>query len=218
VSQVNLLPPEIRERQRIRRRTVLVGIIGGGVLLLVLAFYFLQSFNLARANEDLEAQQQRNGALTAQVSDLQEFGDLQAELADKRQLVAQVFEGEVAWSGVLVDVSRIMPQEAVLGTLTAQETLASSDEAAVAVPTEPVAGAAAPGELVGNMTFDVTAAGIDTVPSFLSRLEDVQGWANPYTTSLTETAPRSNDYTFQATVDLTKDALTARGRGEGVPT
>jgi Tfp pilus assembly protein PilN len=217
VSQVNLLPPEIRERQKLRQRTVLVGIVGGAALLLVLAFYFLQSFYLTRANEDLEAQQQRNGALTTQVSELQEFGDLQTELKEKRELVAQVFDGEIAWSGVLVDVSRVMPQDAVLGTLTGQETLAASQETAVAAPTEPVAGAAAPGELVGNMTFDVTAAGIDTVPSFLSGLGDVQGWANPYTTSLTETAPRSNNYAFQATVDLTKDALTERGRGEEVP-
>ena len=66
------------------------------------------------------------------------------------------------------------------------------------------------------MNFDVTAAGIDTVPDFLSSLADVQGWANPYTTSITETAPRSNTYTFPATVDLTKDALTERGRGEAV--
>ena len=66
------------------------------------------------------------------------------------------------------------------------------------------------------MDFDVTASGIETVPDFLSWLEEVQGWANPYTTSLTETAPRSNAYTFQATVDLTKDVLTERGRGEEV--
>ena len=55
------------------------------------------------------------------------------------------------------------------------------------------------------------------MPSYLSQLEEVQGWANPYTTSLTETAPRTNVYTFQATVDLTKDVLTERGRGEDVP-
>jgi Tfp pilus assembly protein PilN len=214
VSQVNLLPPEIRERQKVRQRTVLAGIIGAGVVLLVLAFYFLQSFNLSKANEDLEAQQQQNAQLSAQVSELQEFGDLQTELTEKRALAAQVFEGEIAWSGVLVDVSRIMPQEAVLNNFTATQALAGTGEEAAAPA--PVAGAAPPGELIGNMNFDVTASGIETVPDFLSSLADVQGWANPYTTSLTETAPRSNVYTFQATVDLTKDVLTERGRGEAV--
>jgi Tfp pilus assembly protein PilN len=213
VSQVNLLPPEIRERQKVRQRTVLAGIIGAGVVLLVLAFYFLQSFNLSKANEDLEAQQQQNAQLAAQVSELQEFGDLQAELAEKKALVSQVFEGEIAWSGVLVDVSRIMPQEAVLNNFTATQTVGGASADAAAAPA-PVAGAAPAGELVGNMNFDVTASGIGTVPDFLSSLADVQGWANPYTTSLTETAPRSNVYTFQATVDLTKDVLTERGRGE----
>lgn len=215
MSQVNLLPPEIRERQKVRQRTVLAGIIGAAVVLLVLAFYFLQSFNLSKANEDLEAQEQQNAQLAAQVSELQEFGDLQAELAEKKELVSQVFEGEIAWSGVLVDVSRIMPQEAVLNNLTATQTVGGATVEGEAAPA-PVVGAAPPGELVGNMDFDVTASGIGTVPDFLSSLADVQGWANPYTTSLTETAPRSNIYTFQATVDLTKDVLTERGRGEEV--
>ena len=213
MSQVNLLPPEIRERQRVRQRTLLAGIIGAGVVLLVLAFYFLQSFNLSKANEDLEAQQQQNAQLSAQVGELQEFGDLQAELAKKRELASQVFQGEIAWSGMLVDVSRIMPQEAVLNNFTATQTVGGATADAAAAPVE---GGAPPGELVGNMSFDVTASGIGTVPDFLSSLADVQGWANPYTTSLTETAPRSNDYTFQATVDLTKDVVTERGRGEEV--
>ena len=89
MSQVNLLPPEIRERQKVRQRTVLVGIIGAGIVLLVLAFYFLQSFNLAKANEDLEAQQQQNAQLASAGAELQEFADLQAELAEKQELAAR---------------------------------------------------------------------------------------------------------------------------------
>ena len=67
-----------------------------------------------------------------------------------------------------------------------------------------------PGSTIGNLEpLEATA--------FLARLGDVRGWANPYTTSVTETNPRSGNYNFAATVDLTKDAVTPRGRGEVQP-
>ena len=216
MSQVNLLPPEIRQRQRVRQRTVLVGIIGGGVILLIMAFYFLQAYNLSQANEDLEAQQQQNAQLQTQVQALSEFGDLQRALQEKKRLEATVFENEVAWSGVLQDVSRVIPPDAVLDSLSAQETVAGQG-AAAAVPTAPVAGGAAPGELIGTMTISGSGAGVDAVPTFLTRIEQVEGWANPFSTNVAETAPRSGNYTFTGTVDLTKDLLTARGRGEEAP-
>jgi Tfp pilus assembly protein PilN len=211
VSRVNLLPPEIRERQKVRQRTVLAGIIGAAVVLLILAFYFLQTFNLARVNDDLEAQEQRNGQLQAQIGQLQQFGDLQQELKEKKDLEAAVFKNEVAWSGVLMDISRVIPSEMVLDSLSSQLSVGQEGDEAVAAPTTP---GAAPGELVGQLSFGGQAVGIDTVTGWLSRLGQVQGWANPYTTGITQTGPRTRRYTFTTTVDLTKDVFTERGLGE----
>jgi Tfp pilus assembly protein PilN len=213
VSRVNLLPPEIRERQKIRQRTILIGIVGGAIILLIVAFYFLQTFNLARVNDDLAAQEQRNGQLQAQIGQLQQFGDLQQELKEKQELEASVFRNEVAWSGVLMDVSRVIPSEMVLDSLSSQLSIGQEGEEAAAAPTTP--GTAAPGELVGQLSFGGEALGIDTVTGWLSRLGQVQGWANPYTTGITQTGARTRRYTFTTTVDLTKDIFTERGLGEG---
>jgi Tfp pilus assembly protein PilN len=212
VSRVNLLPPEIRERHKVRQRTILAGIIGAAVLLLILAFYFLQTFTLARVNDDLEAQEQRNGQLQAQIGQLQQFGDLQQELKEKKELEAAVFRNEVAWSGVLMDVSRVIPSEMVLDSLTSQLSVGQEGDEAVAAPTTPEA--SPPGDLVGQLSFGGQAVGIDTVTGWLSRLGQVQGWANPYTTGITQTGPRTRRYTFTTTVDLTKDIFTERGLGE----
>jgi Tfp pilus assembly protein PilN len=218
VSQVNLLPPEIRQRQRVRQQTILVGIIGGAVVLLIVAFYFLQAYNVSQTQNDLAAQDQQNAQLQTQVQALSEFGDLQQALQDKRQLEGKVFEGEVAWSGVLMDVSRVIPAEAAIDSLSAQETATSTPGAAAGVPAPSTAvGGAAPGELIGTMTLSGAGAGVNALPAFLSQMEQVRGWANPYASDMSETSARSGNYTFSVTVDLTKDVLTARGRGEETP-
>jgi hypothetical protein len=216
MSQVNLLPPEIRTRQAVRQRTVMMAIIGGAAMLLIVAFYFLQIYNLSKANDDLEAQKQQNAQLQTQVAGLSEFGDLQEQLKKKQDLAKTVFKDEIAWSGVLMDVSRVMPPEAVLTSFTAQETALQTDQAG-AVPPPTTVGGPPPGELVGTLTFAGNSVGVDGTTSFLSKAEDVQGWANPYATDVSETSPRSGDYSFSATADLTKDIITPRGQGEETP-
>jgi len=55
VSQVNLLPSELRAREATRRLTSVVVIVGVIVLGLVGLFYFFQVMNLSRARDDLAA-------------------------------------------------------------------------------------------------------------------------------------------------------------------
>jgi len=212
VSQVNLLPPEIRERQNIRQRTIVVAAIGGVVLLLILGFYFFQALQLSSAEDDLAAQEQTNNALQTQIAELQRYGDLQVELKSKQQLLATVYTNEVSWSGVLVDVSRVIPSDAQLTSFSGQ----------VAAGTTPVEGevAAETGvspDLVGGLTFAGNVYQIDTLTQWLARLGQVRGWVNPYTTNATEQGARTRRYTFSSTVDLDREALTPRGRGEELP-
>jgi hypothetical protein len=72
---------------------------------------------------------------------------------------------------------------------------------------------AAPGPLIGSMTFSGTAAGSETISQWLTRLEQVEGWVNPWVSSATENGERSRIYQFTSGVDLTIDAATERGRG-----
>lgn len=208
MSQVNLLPPELRQRLAIRRTTSLVVAVALGVLALIGVFYFLQLQRLADAEDELAAQQDRNAELQSEIDGLQQFAALQAELAAKQELLSTIFVNEVSWSGALLDVSRVIPDASYLTNLTGQVTAALQGE--VAGPT----GGTPDTTLIGNMTFQGVAQEVDTIATWITQLELVQGWVNAWVTSAQEDAPFSNIYTFSNGLDLTQEAATARGLGE----
>ena len=122
MSQINLLPPELRQRQAIRRNTSFVIVVGLAVLALIGLFYFFQLQRLSQTQSDLADQQDRNTNLQSQIDALSQFADLQSELAAKQQLVATIFVNEVSWSSALLDVSRVIPDASYLTNLTGQIT------------------------------------------------------------------------------------------------
>jgi Tfp pilus assembly protein PilN len=201
MTQVNLLPSELRAREATRRLTSVVVIVGVLVVGLVGLFYFFPVMNLSRARDDLAAQEGVNRQLQAQVNDLQRFQDLQNQLQAKQALVNSVFVGEVSWSNVLVDISRVIPSEAYLTNLT------GSTAAETATPT--TGGAT----LIGNISFTGVVRETGPLASWLTRLEQVDGWENAWMTSAAENAPFSRVYTFSSGIDLSLDAATRRGRG-----
>jgi Tfp pilus assembly protein PilN len=207
VSQVNLLPPELRERQAIRRTTSLVVAAGLGALALIGIFYFFQVQRLSQVQSDLEAQQSGNAQLKSEIVSLQEFAALQAELASKEALVAQIFVNEVSWSSALLDVSRVIPDTSYLTNLTGQITATIAGE----VVSEPTGGTPET-TLVGNMTFAGVANQTETIATWITRLEQVQGWVNAWVNSAQEDAPGSRIYTFSNGLDLTQEAVTERGQ------
>jgi Tfp pilus assembly protein PilN len=206
VSQVNLLPPQLRERQALRRLTTIVIAVGIGVLALIGVFYFLQSQRLAAAEDDLATQQQTNDGLQTQINELQPFADLQAELAAKEQLVQTVYLNEVSWSSALLDISRVIPDASYLTNLTGQVTAGTAP---------PPTGEAADATLIGTMSFTGVAQETETIATWLTRLEQVQGWVNPWMTSAQEDVPRSRIYSFSSGLDLAASAATERGQGGG---
>lgn len=212
MSQVNLLPPELRERQAIRRTTSLVVAAGLAALALIGIFYFFQVQRLSQVQSDLEAQQSRNAQLESEIVSLQEFAALQAELASKEALVAQIFVNEVSWSSALLDVSRVIPDTSYLTNLTGQITATIAGE----VVTEPTGGTPET-TLVGNMTFAGVANQTETIATWITRLEQVQGWVNAWVNSAQEDAPGSRIYTFSNGLDLTQEAVTERGQGVLAP-
>jgi Tfp pilus assembly protein PilN len=204
VSQVNLLPPEIRQRAQTRKLTLMV--IGAGVVVLVLIgfFFVVQSANLSRVNEDVAAQERKNVGIQAEIDGLQEFAALQTEAQAKQALLTAAFANEVSFSGILLDLSRVIPSDAYLTTFSAQV----APPAATTVPGV----VAAPTPLIGSMTAAGEASGADSLASWITRLESVKGWVNPWITTLTEAAPSSDRFTFNSGTDLTSDVLTDRAR------
>lgn len=204
MSQVNLLPPELRQRQATRRNTVLAFAIGAAVLVVVVLFGFLRAAELQHKQDELAAQEQVNARVQTQIGQLQKYGDLQAQLQTKKELVSKVFANEVSWSGILLDVSRAIPPDAYLTNFTGQIAPPASEATGTTTTT--------PSDLVGSMTFAGNVKGADTLAAWLVRLEQVRGWVNAWANSASESGPFTGVYQFQSGVDLSTDALTKRGK------
>lgn len=201
MSQVNLLPPDILQAQRYRRTTSLV-ILGGSVLLvLIFGFYLLQANRLGGVNDEIAAQNANNASIQASIAEKQKFADLQARAQAKQQLLASAYAGETSFSALLMDFSRVIPSDAFVDSLALQ----------VSEPTtEPAEGVVA--SLIGTITGSGTAKTVDSLSVFLTRLEQVKGWVNPWMSTVSEN-PELAGYDYSLSVDLTDDVVTDRGKG-----
>lgn len=203
MSQVNLLPPEILQGQKTRRTALMVLGAGGVVLALLFGFYLLQGQRLSAVEDDIAAQEQTNASIQTQIGELQKFEDLQVQAQQQEQLLASAYAGEIAFSGMLMDVSRIVPTDAFLSSLAVTSTPAAPAEG------EEVVGAT----FVGNIALAGEALGVDTVSQFLTRVEQVEGWVNPWASSISQVEAALDSWSYAMTVDLTDAVLTPRGRG-----
>ncbi len=203
MSQVNLLPPDIQAAQRQRRLAGVVALAGVGVIGLILVFYVLQLGNLGGVRSDIEQQEQTNESLQRQIDQLREFEELRAQAQAKQQLLDAVYANEISFSGMLMDISRVIPSTAALTAMSA----ASQD------PTPSTTGSTV---FLGRIDVGGLALDYDTIASWLTRVERVRGWVNPWVTSIAD--PEVGPITYTSGVDLTEAVVTPRGRqAEGVP-
>jgi Tfp pilus assembly protein PilN len=200
VSQVNLLPPEILAAQRQRRLAGVVALAGVGVIGLILVFYVLQLGKVSGIRSDIDQQNQTNQGLQGEIQKLREFEELRTRAQAKQKLLNDVFANEISFSGLLMDVSRVIPSTAALTSMTA-----TSQEPA------PTTGGST--LLTGRIDISGLALDYDTIASWLTRLERVRGWVNPWVTSIAD--PATGPITYSSGVDLTTAALTERGRRSG---
>jgi Tfp pilus assembly protein PilN len=206
VSQVNLLPPEILQGQRWRRLAAFVAVLGGLAIVVVIAFYLYQQNQLSSVDGEIETQATTNAGIQTQINEKQKFADLQSEAQEKEALVATAYSGEVSFSALLMDVSRVMPSDAYVDSLTtALNPPAPTTAAAGTTPTQ----------LVGTLSGSGKALSIDTVAALLTRLGQVDGWVNPWVSTLVR-ADDGTGYAYAVTVDLTEAVVTARGKEAGV--
>jgi Tfp pilus assembly protein PilN len=205
VSRVNLLPSEIKKGQETRRRFTLFLLAGIAIVLLVLAFWFVQSMRLSDVQSQIDAQNQTNAAIQSQINDLQKYEQVQTEAQQQQALLASAFAGEVSYSGMLVDVSKVIPSDTYLTNF------ASTLQPPGSTSTPSTPSSTSTTTFVGNMTFSGETLHFDSLSVWLNRLESVQGWANPWTSNVTADSAVAGAYAFDTSVDLTQDALTQRG-------
>ena len=209
MTQVNLLPSDVRERQRSRRLVAAAVAAVGAVVALLFFVFVLQSARLSNTEQKLNAQQAVNADLQSKIGQLQQFADLKQTVAAREAVRAGALNGQVAWSGVLRDISMVIPNQMWLTGMNATLTDTSSLPASGTPPTS--SGAIAP-TMAGSIQFQGMASDFPTIGKWLTRLEQVKGWVNSWASSAVKSAgadsavPNSNKVQFTASVDLTTEA------------
>jgi Tfp pilus assembly protein PilN len=205
--RINLLPPEVLERQRTRRRTFAAFAVGLLVLVLVAGFYFLQVLRLSDVEDNVRAQQAVNSQLEAQIAELQDIAALEDEIDRTRLVLSGLLEDRVLWSGVLRDISLVIPGEVWLSGLAAQVGVIETTTTTTETTGEP----AITSSVVGQISFDGMAFDHRDVALWLSRLEDVRGFINPWLSSSTKTLIGAIEAVgFTSSVDLSEQAIARR--------
>ena len=224
MTQVNLLPSDVRDRQTTRRLTTAAVVAVAAVVALLVFVFMLQVGRLASAKHDVDAQNSANSTIQSQIASLQQFEQLKQGLSDRETLVATLLSQQVLWSGVLRDVSMVVPGQLWLtnfsGALNPSTAVAAAPPPVVApseAPTDGSSPAPAPApvpvappassQLVGQLTFTGTSFDQPTLALWLKRLEQVKGWENAWLSQSAQ-IPVAGQllYTFTSSVDLTAEA------------
>jgi hypothetical protein len=225
--RINLLPGHIRERRLIRRQRVGIGAAAAALLVLLGIWYVVESRTLAEAREDAERERQVAVDLRARRVRLQPFADMDAQIAAARRMQTDVYAREIRMSGVMRDLSAIVPSNVWLTKMTASLTTAADAGAAPAVGTAP-AGAQAPtgttpgspgaSSPVASLTFAGAGFGHVDVGRFMRTLasgptkDGQRVYLNPYFTSSQRSVEPAETptVTFSASVDLSQAAFSGR--------
>ena len=209
MSQVNLLPPELLARQKTRKLTSMIVGVGAILLAFLIGFWFLQGQKLAGVNDDIATQNATNAQLQQEIDQLAEAETLQAEAASKQQLLSEAYAGEVSYSQLLMDLSRVIPSDAYLKTF--DSALSTSSTTGGTAGTTTTTGTTGGTSFAGAFSVTGGADGFESLTSWLTKLEAVRGWVNPWLSGATETVAHSGLYDFDSGADLSSEALTVRG-------
>ena len=200
LPKVNLLPPEIGERARLRRIQLS---LAGGVLAtagVVAVLYASAASTLSDAEERLAEVTGTAASLQAETRTLSHVDDVYAQAAAARELLATAMGEEVRFSQFLDDLSKAVPEHVWLRNVTFTQSATATTET----------GAAG----IGTVTFTGVGFRHDDVATWLESLAAQQGFANPYiTAATTERVGDRTTVAFTSNVTLTADALSGRYTG-----
>jgi Tfp pilus assembly protein PilN len=205
MPQVNLMPPEIAEAQRLHQ--LQRGMAGAMVVsaLLVGGLYFHAKSGMSSAQNELAASKGQNASLETKYNSLNYVETDFAQAQAKAQMLDTAMGQEIRWSFVLNDLSTRVPNNVWLTGLSAAETAAPGSTAPAAVA--PLGGAAG----IGTVTFSGTAFSHDDVASWLEAMAKVKGFADPVFSNSTKAVIGTRSVVnFGSSTTVTTGALSNR--------
>jgi Tfp pilus assembly protein PilN len=206
MRQINLLPPEIAHRRRVREITLMIGAGGLALIGLLILILLVQTARVAGERGKLRDVKKENATLQARINELQIVAQNEVELATKQKLLTSLTQNEVRWSVILNDISIRIPSDVWL----------TSFSGAVSAPQGPTTTTTS----FGTVSFAGSTFTHLDVAKWLSRLEGVNEFSFPYLTLSAKAGSSetgTETVTFNSTVELTGGSL-RRNQPGGVRT
>jgi Tfp pilus assembly protein PilN len=220
MRRIDLLPSVYAEKRRERRNIGLVMLAGLAVLALLLFYWVILGSRIDSANEELADVEARNQQLQAQITRLQQFADLELEVAQKRTALAAVTALDVDWPTVLTELALVTPTDV---WFTGMQGSRAGSEGETPAPTETAEVRIAKTSPSGRITFTGQALSMPAVAKLLVRLEEVRGVTAVYLQNAVEGEGQQGDegggttrlVTFDSSIELTQNVLSDRFGEEG---
>jgi len=167
VRAVNLLPREEPKRSRKQPAApVLTGLVAGLLVVVVLGGgFFLTSAKVAQKQTDVDAAHAELALIPAPQQPDPVALTLASQEGSRTAAVQQALNGRLAWDHVLTSISRVLPRDVWLSSLTLQAPTATADPTAAPTGVPPPATAAA-----STFTMDGNAFSHEGVARLLTRL------------------------------------------------
>lgn len=217
MRRIDLLPASYAEK-RTQRRNLGFAVVSGLVVLgLLLVWWVTLAGQVADANSDLDAVESRNRTLQAEISELQRFADLQAEVQGKETALSAIMAGDIAWPSLMTEVAMVIPGEVWLTNWAAS---VGETEGAAPVGTEAAEVRISGKPPVGRISFTGKALSMPGIAKWLIRLEDSGSFSAAFLENASEADTEEEGTTtkvidFTNTVELNKKAFSKRFlRGE----
>lgn len=212
MRRIELLPESYLRKQRERRSIGLILLAGLGILLLLLVYWVKLGFEVDDAKEDLATVQSTNQGLSAQIAELQQFAQLDAEVQAKRQALVAVMTGDLDWPLLLTEVAMAVPGEVWLTNLTAS---AGNTEGSSPVGTETAPVRVSANIPTGRISFEGTSLSMPGVAKWLIRQEISKRFSSIFLTDAALTEEFSSDaFNFTSTLELNENAYSERFLGD----
>ena len=221
MRRIDLLPSTYAEKRRDRRNIGLVMLAGLAVLALLMFYWVLLGQRVDNANQDLADVEARNQSLQAQITRLQQFQDLETEVAQKEQALAAVTARDVDWATLLTELALVTPTDVWFTTMNGSRAGSEGEAPATTELAEVRISKNAP---AGRVTFSGQAMDMPAVAKLLVRLEEVRGVTAAFLQNAVEEdqegggedASLNRLVSFETSVELTDKVLNQRF-AEGAP-
>ncbi len=209
--RVNLLPPEIAEKARLRRAQVAMAGTGVLAVAVVGVLYTQQTAKVSSAEQAKAEAVAASTALRGDLAELQSVRDTFQEVDQAKGMLAAAMADEVLWSGYLHDMTLTIPENV---WLTNYSVRMNGPRAAGTTGGEASAGPNGGGILdpgLGTITITGFAFEHRDVASWLDSQAKQKGYSNAYFTESVE-VKRGNRVVvkFISTVNVTPKALSNR--------